>query len=116
MQHVDIDPEQMAGAFVYSKGFGGNNATATVIAPHVVERLLAARHGARAMRNWRQRVEGTRERSAAYDRAASGGSAHVIYRFDHDVRGDEQVQVTAEAVRVDGVALPVSLDLANPFD
>lgn len=116
MQHLHRGVGELDVVLLNSKGFGGNNATATVIAPHVVERLLAARHGARAMRNWRQRVEGTRERSAAYDRAASGGSAHVIYRFDHDVRGDEQVQVTAEAVRVDGVALPVSLDLANPFD
>ena len=32
-------------AFINSKGFGGNNATATVLSPKVTMQMLAKRHG-----------------------------------------------------------------------
>ena len=49
MKHVEIDPTQMDGAFINSKGFGGNNATALILSPTVTRRMLAQKHGAAAL-------------------------------------------------------------------
>ena len=46
-QHLDIilqdKPVTMSVAFLNSKGFGGNNATATVLSPSIVETMLNKR-------------------------------------------------------------------------
>ncbi len=49
MKHVEIDPTQMDGAFINSKGFGGNNATALILSPTVTRQMLAQKHGAAAL-------------------------------------------------------------------
>jgi len=116
MTHLPRGVGELDVVLINAKGFGGNNATATVVAPQVVERLLTAKHGVRAMNGWRERVAHTCDRSAAYDRAVTAGEAEVIYRFDYDVRADDQVRVTPAAVHIDGASQPVSLDLANPFE
>ncbi len=57
MKHVEIDPTQMDGAFINSKGFGGNNATALILSPTVTRRMLAQKHGAAAMTAYDKRHE-----------------------------------------------------------
>ena len=101
-EHVDRGPGGLDVAFVNSKGFGGNNATAWVTAPHVVERQLEESHGAAAMSGWRRRVEATRERAAERDRAASAGEPLVVYKFDHEVRDGSHVRVEKDRVEIDG--------------
>ena len=49
LEPIEVGREGVDMAFVNSKGFGGNNATALVLAPHVVRGMLRARHGAKAM-------------------------------------------------------------------
>ncbi len=114
-EHKQYEPEQLDVAFINSKGFGGNNATAAVLAPHIALRLLEKKHGAKAITQWRHRVESTREQIVAYDAAASAGKAETIYRFDHEVRDAEHIHITADSLRVDGYAQPISLDIENPF-
>ena len=60
-------------AFINSKGFGGNNASALVLAPHVTERMLRKRHGQAAFDAYLARREGTRAAAAAYDQQALQG-------------------------------------------
>ena len=116
LQPVERGIGKLDVALLNSKGFGGNNATAVVVAPHITEQLLARKHGIQSMNQWRDRREKTRERSAVYDRAATQGEAATTYRFDHEVRTDEHVRVTEDAVYVEGYELPVSLALENPFE
>ena len=40
LQHREVGTEDMDAVFINSKGFGGNNATAAVMAPHVVRNML----------------------------------------------------------------------------
>ena len=115
-QHKLRDPAELDVAFINAKGFGGNNATAAVLAPHIGLRLLEKKHGSGVMDTWRGKVEATRERARAYDEAASAGTAATTYRFDHQVRDDEHVHIDTSELRIDGYAKPVSLDIENPFD
>jgi acetoacetyl-[acyl-carrier protein] synthase len=101
-RHLEGQPDDFDLAFLNAKGFGGNNATASVYGPHVVERLLEKKLGAAAVTGWRHRVEETRERAEAYDQAASEGRFQIVYRFDHEVRHDEHVRIDAESVTIQG--------------
>ncbi len=102
-RHLERAPGELDVAFVNSKGFGGNNATAWVTAPHVVERQLEAAHGAAAWDDWRRRVEATRERAAEHDRAASAGEPRVVYDYGHRVRDASHVRVARDRVEIDGL-------------
>jgi acetoacetyl-[acyl-carrier protein] synthase len=113
--HTARDPRKLDVAFLNAKGFGGNNATATILAGHITQRLLHNKHGAKTMAQWQDRVEHTRERAAAYDVAASAGDTEVIYRFDHHVRDAEHIHIDQKSLYIDGYELPVSLEIENPL-
>jgi acetoacetyl-[acyl-carrier protein] synthase len=119
--HLRISPlhlkrDRLDVAFLNAKGFGGNNATATVLSPQVCETLLEKKHGARALAKWRDQVVHTRAQALVYDREATAGKIETIYRFDHDVRGDEHIHMSRDELRVDGYQQPISLVASNPLD
>jgi acetoacetyl-[acyl-carrier protein] synthase len=101
-EHLERGLDAFDVAFVNAKGFGGNNATAWVTAPRVVERQLTEAHGAAAVRAWRRRVEATRESANAWDQAASAGELRVVYKFDHEVRDERHVRVEKDRVEIEG--------------
>jgi len=115
MAHVERDPQSLDVAFLNSKGFGGNNATASVLAPHVTERMLAKRHGAQAMTAYRKRSEAPAERSAAYDARASRGDLNAIYRFGEGLIDESGISLDGAQMTLPGVAGSVSLPDENPF-
>lgn len=94
-------------AFINSKGFGGNNASALLLAPHVAERMLRKRHGQAAFDAWLARREGTRAAAAAYDRQALLGRLDIIYNFGNDMINDQAISISAEEVKVPGFELPL---------
>jgi acetoacetyl-[acyl-carrier protein] synthase len=90
-------------AFLNAKGFGGNNATATVASPGVVLARLGQRHGAAALDAWRQRNESVAGRAQEWDRALTSGTAEIVYRFDHEVRGEDHVRIEGETLQIEGL-------------
>ncbi|ETX07448.1 MAG: hypothetical protein ETSY2_11170, partial [Candidatus Entotheonella gemina] len=119
--HLRITPEhqerdQLDVAFLNAKGFGGNNATATVLPAHISEKLLEKKHGVQTMAKWRDKAEQTRDRALAYDHEATAGKIETIYRFDHDVRVDEHIRISRDELRVEGYKQPISLATENPLD
>ena len=101
-------PEDWDASFLNAKGFGGNNATATVVSPRVVTRWLEQRHGGGAIKDWRQRNEEVVEAAADWDRAMTDGTAQIVYRFDHEVRSEEHVRIEDGKLHIEGLA-PISL-------
>jgi acetoacetyl-[acyl-carrier protein] synthase len=101
-------PTDWDASFLNAKGFGGNNATATVVSPGVVSQWLEQRHGERALAAWRQRNEATVEAAAQWDRAMTEGSAQIVYRFDHEVRSEEHVRIEGGELHIEGLP-PISL-------
>ena len=95
-------------AFLNAKGFGGNNATATVASPGVVLGRLGQRHGAAALDAWRERNETVAGRAADWDRALTEGTAEIVYRFDHQVRSEDHVRIEGETLHIEGLP-PISL-------
>lgn len=107
-QPLGRDPSDWDVSFLNSKGFGGNNATATVTAPHVVMKWLERRHGSAAIAGWQRHNEAVVERAGKWDRAMTEGTAKIVYRFDHEVRSEEHVTIEDETMHIEGLS-PISL-------
>ena len=111
-----MDPEQSHYAIVNSKGFGGNNATASMLAPYIVEQMLGKRHGKQRMAEYRRRNETVREQAAAYDQATIEGDNRTIYKFDHNVLGSESIEMDTAAIRISDIPEAISLQIDNSYD
>lgn len=111
--HRKLDPASLQYAIINSKGFGGNNATAAMLAPAVVSKMLRRRYTAQEIKAWEQANEGVRERQQAYDDAMIAGEEQPVYRFDHGVLGDDDVELDDQAITVGGRKL--SLVVASPY-
>lgn len=94
-------------AFINSKGFGGNNASAVILAPHVAERMLRKRHGQAAFEAYLARRESTRSAAAAYDQQALQGKLDIIYNFGNDMIDDQAISITTEEIKVPGFEQPL---------
>ena len=93
--------------FINSKGFGGNNASAVVLAPSVVERMLRKRHGEAAFSDYAARRETTRAAAIAYDQRALKGQLDIIYNFGNDMIDDRELEISTESIRVPGFEQPL---------
>ncbi|HEB28537.1 MAG TPA: beta-ketoacyl synthase [Porticoccus sp.] len=113
--HIEVGAEGMDAAILNSKGFGGNNASATVIAPHIVNKMLAKKHGAKAFSAYRSRNEPVVEKAAAYDESALKGEALPIYKFDHNVLSGDDLDFSSSKIRVPGYASDIDLDVTSPY-
>jgi acetoacetyl-[acyl-carrier protein] synthase len=97
------EPADWDVSFLNSKGFGGNNATATVAAPHVVMKWLERRHGSAAITGWRRHNDAVVDRAGKWDQAMTEGTAKIVYRFDHEVRSEEHVTIEDETMHIAGL-------------
>ena len=114
-EHVEVGHEGIDSAVLNAKGFGGNNASAPVLAPHIAQRMLAKHHGAKVMHAWRERNEAVRERAAHYDDAACNADLKAIYKFDHNVLGGDQLGLSGRDIAVPGFGQPINLEFESPF-
>ena len=114
-QHRELDLATQRYALINAKGFGGNNASATVLSPLQTGGMLQKRHGRAAYSAWQQRREAVAARAAAYDAAATAGTAVPIYKFDHNVMGQDDVQLTSQWLELGAGAIRISLDLPNHY-
>ncbi|GGK04155.1 beta-ketoacyl synthase [Pseudomonas matsuisoli] len=109
-------PESLDVCFINSKGFGGNNASGYVLAPHVVERMLTKRHGEAKLNAWRERRDETRTAAAAYDEKALKGQLDVIYNFGEGLIDDSELALNERQVNVPGFAHPLVYKADTRFD
>lgn len=115
MKHVEIDPKKMDGAFINSKGFGGNNATALILSPTVTRKMLAQKHGAAALKAHERKHEGIRRQIDDYDVRMSRGEVAPIYQFGEGVLEATDLTITDTRISVPGYALPIELDVDDPY-
>ncbi len=100
--HQEVGREGIDVTFLNAKGFGGNNASACLLAPHVVKRLLAKRHGAEAMGQYAARNAVVQQAAEAYQAAILRGEDRPIYRFGQGILGAEDVQLDGEQLTLNG--------------
>ena len=114
-EHLRISPEPLRRdpaewdlSFLNSKGFGGNNATATIASPRIAVELIEKRHGGTALTKWRHRNEAPSRQAGKWDRDLTHGTAEIVYRFDHEVRNEGHVRIEDGTMYIEGLA-PIRL-------
>jgi len=115
LQHRDVGPEGMDAVLINSKGFGGNNATASILAPHIARRMLEKKHGKPAMQKHSELNELVAARTRAYDVAATAGLTQAIYRFDDTVLDGDSVSMSQQHIDFKGNSRPIDLNIVNPY-
>ena len=115
LAHRDVGTRGMDAVLINSKGFGGNNATASILAPHITLRMLEKKHGKAKMSEHAQKNEAVQAHMQSYDAAAIAGTAETIYRFDHHVMDADTVAVAQNSVDIRGAKGSISLDMPNPY-
>ena len=115
LQHKDVGKQSMDAVIINSKGFGGNNASASMLAPHIVEKMLTKRHGEKAISKYKSRNESVAQASLEYDTSTQEGENRTIYKFDHNVLGSESIDLADGKLAVTGLAPQISLELENPY-
>lgn len=109
--HQDLGAKAVDTAIINAKGFGGNNASASLLAPHVAHELLAKRHGAKTVSTWQMRNEAVQESIKEWDQHASAGDLSPVYKFDHNVMTGDHVKFEDGTLFLEGYE---GIDLFQP--
>jgi acetoacetyl-[acyl-carrier protein] synthase len=112
--HREIDTGEQYYAIINSKGFGGNNASASLMSPLATRRMLQARYSTREWKSWERANEAVRARQQAYDDGMIAGTINPVYKFDHGVLHDSDIQLDAQVLTIGGHE--VRLDQSSPYD
>lgn len=115
MQHLQLGPDQLEGAFVNSKGFGGNNATGFFISASKTEQMMSQRWGEKHMTAYRKRNEAVEQVATDYDNGADTGKYPPIYQFGQGVLEGDDIEISDVEIRIPGFTQPVNLKMDNPY-
>lgn len=116
LQHKEVGERGMDAVVINSKGFGGNNASASILAPHIVEKMLVRRHGKETFNHYQHRNESVQEATKDYDRSATEANNNTIYKFDHNVLDRDSIEISNKEIKIVGHNHPVSLKLTNSYE
>lgn len=115
LKHKQVDPLALDSAILNAKGFGGNNATASILSPALTQRMLEKRHGKKAFVQWQTVNEKVAASCEQYHQLCSHQHIEPIYHYDHDVRDGKDLRFGKDDLTLRGYAA-VNLNLDNPYE
>jgi len=115
LDHEEVGTTGMDAVLMNAKGFGGNNATGSILSPRVTKDLLEKKYGRQTMSEYRQRNQAIAEEADHYDRETTAGRTAPIYRFDHNVVAGEDLTITQDELKIPGYARAIDLKVKNPY-
>lgn len=110
------DCQEMDVAFINSKGFGGNNATATLFSPNVSLNMMKKRHGESAFSAYEAKLESVQKAQRIYQEKADMAQFDIIYKFGDGVLTDDDLSMTSEEIAMTGFEQKIVLPQHNPFE
>ena len=115
LEHKEVGNNAIDAAILNAKGFGGNNATASILSPNVTRSMLATKHGKQAMHDWENRNALVQETAASYRQKTNEQATVPIYRFGYDVKEGNDLGFKGNKLNLRGYAQAIDLELANPY-
>jgi acetoacetyl-[acyl-carrier protein] synthase len=115
LKHEAYGKDYFDGALLNSKGFGGNNATAVLLSPNQVMKMLKKRYSEAQIGDYLVKNADVIANAEAYNQAMIRGESLPIYKFGFNVLGGEELTVTDKEIRLPGYDIPVSLNVENEF-
>ncbi|TPH17301.1 beta-ketoacyl synthase [Litorilituus lipolyticus] len=119
-QHLNIATDHwhcpdMDIAFINSKGFGGNNATATVLSAKVSLDMLSKRYGEAAMTSYQEKLSQVETAQQQYRDNANQGQFDIIYKFGEGLLDEEAIEINNEQLSFAEYKHAIDLPSQNPF-
>ena len=114
-EHIEVGVKGIDSVILNSKGFGGNNASAPVFGPHIVQDLLLNKHGSEKLEQWRLLNKKVVAKAKSYDIAAMRGEVKPSYKFNHNVLEGNDLTITKETIHIPGYKQPINVSVANDF-
>ncbi len=114
-KHIEVGRDGIDVAFLNSKGFGGNNATACVFSPQQARQALESIAGKGELQEYARLAEQVETRQQRYYQKLAEGEHQLIYRFGEGVLAGEALGFSKEGIRVPGYENPLSLKVENPY-
>ena len=114
--HHEVGIEGIDTVLLNSKGFGGNNASAVIMGPHVANQLMVKKHGTKAMQQMLLAQETHTQAAANYDLQSMRGLSKPTYKFGHNVLTGEDLLINRNEIHIPGYAKAVNLSISNPFE
>lgn len=115
ISNKDTKLDEPQVAFLNSKGFGGNNATASILSPTVVETMLAEKYSQQQLDNYQKKRAITQHNAREYDLAFQQGDYRIIYVFGENLVNESQIKISADSIKIPGYAGEISLNFENPY-
>jgi len=108
--------QDMDIAFINSKGFGGNNATATLFSPKISLEMLNKRYGEEKMATYYDRLETVKLAQKDYQERADKGQFDLIYRFGVGLVDENEIELDQSQIAIPGFEHKIDLPSNNPFE
>ena len=115
LKHREVGKTDIDSVFINSKGFGGNNATAAILGPHVATEMLRKKHGKSALIKHASLNESVKEKIEAYDESMISGKNSTIYNFGVGVIEGEELTISSDGISIPGQDKEISLNVENPY-
>jgi acetoacetyl-[acyl-carrier protein] synthase len=103
-------------AFINSKGFGGNNATATLLSPDVTISMMEKRYSAEEIASYKEKLVSVEAKQKVYQEKADNAQFELIYKFGIGVLGDDDIEINSDKISMTGFTNTIELPTENPFD
>jgi acetoacetyl-[acyl-carrier protein] synthase len=103
-------------AFLNSKGFGGNNATASILSPQRTLQMLETRYGKETMVSYYERNGAVAQKAAAYNVAALQGDYRIRYGFGCNMIDEKTIEIDKTMIRVPGYGQAIDLMNENIYN
>jgi acetoacetyl-[acyl-carrier protein] synthase len=113
VEHWDCG--EMDTAFINSKGFGGNNATAVVLSPKVTIAMMKKRYGEKAMDEYEQKLVLVEQAQNEYRQRANQGEFDVIYKFGEGLVDENEIEISDSSLNFKEFKNEIYLPAENPF-
>jgi acetoacetyl-[acyl-carrier protein] synthase len=102
-------------AFINSKGFGGNNATAVVLSAKVTMEMMIKRHGKAGMDGYKKNLGLVEQAQNDYRQSANHGDFNLIYKFGEELIDENSIEINEDSLTFTEFKHKIDLPAENPF-
>jgi len=88
--------------FVNSKGFGGHNATASLISPKIAATWMRKKAGSKGKKTYEKKIEATQKKQRAWEEAYLKGAQMVHYHADRNLTEQHIEKLSKSGIKIRG--------------
>lgn len=114
-KHQEVGSGALDFAVINAKGFGGNNASASVLSPAVAERIVKNKAGDAAWASYSAKLEATSSAIHRYEEKVVQGEFKPMYYFDNNVLSANDLELSSQALKTPLFGETIDLSTQSPY-